>query len=190
MLLDLELARQRRNAHFRRRIGQRGHGHRRWSGEGDTYTANLVKPGKSGKYTFTLVSAMPGPPSLDTNVWQVKVVDGSGKAPSADQLSAYPYMPKMGHGSSQVPQIAASGTDGEFTVSDVYLFMDGLWTSTISVASPPVDGGTPKYSTARSTRSASTTDREPRPSKTGPALSPCRGAGGELRSRVASASRD
>lgn len=114
------------------------------SGEGDTYTANLVKPGKSGKYTFTLVSAMPGPPSLDTNVWQVKVVDGSGKAPSADQLSAYPYMPKMGHGSSQVPRIAASGTDGEFTVSDVYLFMDGLWTVTISVASPPVDGGTPK----------------------------------------------
>ncbi len=110
------------------------------TGEGDTYSANMEKPGENGKFTFTLVEAAPAPPSLDGNVWTVKVVDGSGKAPTAGQLTAFPYMPKMGHGSSQVPQIAAN-PDGTFTVSDVYLFMDGLWTVTFSVAGTETDGG-------------------------------------------------
>src|SRR5271166_2018275 len=53
------------------------------AGEGDTYSANMEKPGENGKFTFTLVQATPAPPSLDGNVWTVKVVDGSGKAPAA-----------------------------------------------------------------------------------------------------------
>jgi hypothetical protein len=118
------------------------------SGEGDTYSANMERPGKNGKYTFTLIQATPAPPGLDTNTWTLKVVDASGKSPAMEpdggwvgtQVSAFPYMPKMGHGSSQVPQFAAN-PDGTFNVSDVYLFMDGLWTVTFTVSSPGTDGG-------------------------------------------------
>jgi hypothetical protein len=110
------------------------------SDEGQNYTANMVQAGKNGKYTFTLVSASPAPPGLDTNVWTMKIVDATGAPPPLAQLEAYPFMPKMGHGSSQVPQFAAN-EDGTFSVSDVYLFMDGLWTVTFSVMSPETDGG-------------------------------------------------
>jgi hypothetical protein len=110
------------------------------TGQGDTYSANMEKPGKNGKYTFTLVQAMPAPPALLGNTWTLKVVDASGKSPAMAQVSAFPYMPKMGHGSSQVPQLAAN-PDGTFAVSDVYLFMDGLWTVTFTVSSPETDGG-------------------------------------------------
>jgi hypothetical protein len=110
------------------------------TGQGDTYSANMEKPGKNGKYTFTLVQATPAPPGLDANTWTLKVVDGSGKAPAMSQVTAFPYMPKMGHGSSQVPQLAAN-PDGTFSVSDVYLFMDGLWQVTFTVTGPETDGG-------------------------------------------------
>jgi len=110
------------------------------TGQGNTYSANMEKPGKNGKYTFTLVQAMPAPPALLGNIWTLKVVDGSGKSPAMGQVTAFPYMPRMGHGSSQVPQLAANG-DGTFSVSDVYLFMDGLWTVTFTVVAPEVDGG-------------------------------------------------
>jgi YtkA-like len=110
------------------------------SAEGQTYTADMVQAGMNGKYTFTLVSANPAPPGLDTNVWTMKIVDATGAPPPVDQVVAYPFMPKMGHGSSQVPQFAANA-DGSFSVSDVYLFMDGLWTVTFSVMGPEVDGG-------------------------------------------------
>ena len=108
-------------------------------GEGETYTADMVKPGTLGKYTFTLTAATPAPPGLLTNVWTVKIVDSDGKAPDVSQLTAVPFMPQMGHGSDQTPTLAANA-DGTFTVSDLYLFMDGLWTVTFTVSTA---GATP-----------------------------------------------
>jgi hypothetical protein len=110
------------------------------SGQGDTYKANLTKTGTKG-YTFTLVQASPAPPAQYANVWTLKVTDPSGGSPSASQVALDPFMPLMGHGSDQVPTIAANA-DGTFTVTDVYLFMQGLWTVTVKVTQP-VDGGAP-----------------------------------------------
>ena len=42
----------------------------------------------------------------------------------------------MGHASNQTPQLAKNA-DGTFTVSDIYLFMPGLWTVTLSVTAAP-----------------------------------------------------
>ena len=49
-------------------------------------------------------------------------------------------MPLMGHSSDQTPTVAANA-DGTFTVSDIYLFMPGYWTVTISVTEAPDAGG-------------------------------------------------
>jgi hypothetical protein len=106
----------------------------------DTYVANLTKPGKLGKYTFTLVQGVPAPPDLDGNVWTMKIVDASGAPPILAQVMAYPYMPQMGHSSDQTPQVAANA-DGTFAISDIYLFMPGLWTITLSVLATD-DAGT------------------------------------------------
>jgi hypothetical protein len=105
----------------------------------DTYTANLVKPGKLGQYTFTLVEAAPAPPDLNANVWTVKIADATGASPTLPQVMAYPFMPLMGHGSDQTPEVAAN-PDGTFTIKNVFLFMSGLWTITLAVL-PIGDGG-------------------------------------------------
>jgi hypothetical protein len=91
-------------------------------------------------YTFVLVSSAPAPPSQYANVWTLKITDASGGSPNVSDVSVSPYMPLMGHGSDQVPSLAANA-DGTFTVSDVYLFMTGLWAVTVSVSAPP-DAGT------------------------------------------------
>jgi hypothetical protein len=110
--------------------------------EGQTYAANMLEPGTLGKYTFTLVDANPAPPSGGLNQWTVKITGATGTdpSPSATQLFACPFMPRMGHASDQTPQFAANA-DGTFTVSDIDLFMPGLWTVTFSVLSaPPAQG--------------------------------------------------
>jgi hypothetical protein len=101
-------------------------------GQGDTYTANLAKPGAQGVYTFTLARATPAPPALNGNAWTLKIADKSGAAPSLAQVVVYPFMPLMGHGSNQTPTIAASA-GGTFAVTDIDFFMPGLWTVTLSV---------------------------------------------------------
>src|ERR1700722_2157523 len=73
------------------------------SGQGDTYTANLTKPGSNGVYTFTLVQATPAPPAEDGNVWTLEISDKNGASPPLSQVVVYPFMPLMGHGSDQTP---------------------------------------------------------------------------------------
>lgn len=111
------------------------------SGQGDTYTANLTKPGANGVYTFTLVQAVPAPPAEDGNVWTLKISDKNGASPPASQVVVYPFMPLMGHGSDQTPTVA-SNPDGTFTATDIYLFMPGYWTMTVKVAEPGDAGAT------------------------------------------------
>jgi hypothetical protein len=108
-------------------------------GQGDTYTANLAKPGASGVYTFTLVQAAPAPPDLNANVWTFKATDKTGTSPDLAQVVVYPFMPLMGHGSDQTPTVTANA-DGTFTATDIQFFMPGLWTVTLSVTEA-VDAG-------------------------------------------------
>jgi YtkA-like protein len=105
------------------------------SGQGDTYSANLVKPGVNGVYTFTLVQAVPAPPDLNGNVWTLKIADKNGASPDPAQIVVYPYMPLMGHASDQTPTVTP-GSGGTFTATDIDLFMPGYWTITVKVTEP------------------------------------------------------
>ncbi len=97
----------------------------------DTYVANLVKPGKAGLLTFTLVSGDIAPPGRGSNAWVVKITDAGGRPVTDAKLVAKPFMPDHGHGTSIVPQIASRG-DGTYTVAPLYLFMPGLWQITFT----------------------------------------------------------
>jgi hypothetical protein len=119
-------------------LGEDGGGVVTCSGQADTYVANLTEQGKLGKYTFTLVSATPAPPDIDANTWTVTIKDATGASPALDQVQVLPFMPQMGHGSDQTPQLTANA-DGSFGVSDLYLFMNGLWTITFTVTEPPAE---------------------------------------------------
>ncbi len=94
------------------------------------FAPNMTKQGEAGVFTFVLVSADPAPPAIDQNTWVLAVEDGSGNVVQGVMLtSVTPFMPDHGHGTS-TPTITPN-PDGTFTVSSVYLFMAGLWQTTV-----------------------------------------------------------
>lgn len=75
---------------------------------------------------LTLVHADPGPPAKGTNVWKVAATDSSGAALEGATLTVASSMPDHGHGTSVTPLIESTG-DGAWTVSQLSLFMPGVW---------------------------------------------------------------
>lgn len=91
-----------------------------------SYAPAMQVKGAQGVFTFVLVSSNPAPPADETNALVVQVLDASGQpVPGATLSAVTPTMPLMSHGTS-TPAIVANG-DGTFNVSNVYLFMAGLW---------------------------------------------------------------
>ena len=99
-----------------------------------TYTANMQLQGVSKFLTFVLEQSVPAPPIKGTNTWTLKVLDGSAQPVSDASLTVKPFMPDHGHGTSVVPQVAPAGD--AYTISNLYLFMAGLWQVTITVTTP------------------------------------------------------
>jgi hypothetical protein len=102
----------------------------------DMYAPNLTKAGKMGKLTFVLVSSDPGPPIKGNNTWEVQVLDSSMQPVTGATMTAKPFMPDHGHGTSVVPIVSADGMS--YMVTPLYLFMPGLWQVTLNATS----GGT------------------------------------------------
>jgi hypothetical protein len=101
-----------------------------------TYAAGMKRSGDGSKLSFVLVSSDPGPPLRGTNTWEVKVLDASGQPVTGATLTVTPYMPEHGHGSQVVPTITADGQ--QYKVSNLYLFMPGLWQVTIQATNGSV----------------------------------------------------
>lgn len=99
----------------------------------DTYVANLTKTGKSN-VSFVLVSGDPAPPARGTNTWNVKISGADGAPLDGAQVDVKPFMPKHGHGSSVVPTVTPTGA-GTYAITNLNLFMPGLWTITITAKS-------------------------------------------------------
>ena len=95
----------------------------------DSYAPDLIHDGDSGIYTFTLVSSDPAPPVQGTNDWTISLADSAGAVTDAT-LTAVPFMPDMGHGTSATPVTTRNGDD--YDISPVYLFMSGVWNVTLT----------------------------------------------------------
>ena len=97
-----------------------------------TYTADMVLPmSVSGNLKFELVSSMPGPPIKGTNTWTIKLLDHNNQPVTDAMFKVTPFMPDHGHGTSVVPTITPMGDS--YQITNVYLFMAGLWMVTIEV---------------------------------------------------------
>lgn len=84
----------------------------------------------SGNLVVELVSASPSPPQRGAgdagmNTWQVRITVG-GQAPAPETITVKTLMPDHGHGSPKVPVLTPNG-DGTFAMTDLFLFMGGVW---------------------------------------------------------------
>lgn len=108
----------------------------------DQYVANLAKASSDGALKVTLVSSDPAPPAVGTNTWTIKVTDGTGAPMSNAPIKLDPFMPDHGHGTSVEAGIAAQ-PDGAYTITNLYLFMPGVWRLTFSLPGAPDAGPGP-----------------------------------------------
>lgn len=97
----------------------------------DTYAAGLAKRSHQGAFTVELLSSDPGPPQLGTNTWTLRVRDTAGAASGNLAITALPWMPDHNHGTSVKASVTPAATSGEYTVAPLYLFMAGLWQTTL-----------------------------------------------------------
>lgn len=105
-----------------------------YSGTVDSYSANLPKAGTAGQIQFVLMNAQPAPPAKGNNTWTLKLMDASGAPIQSATLSIKTWMPMMRHGSSIAPRQAAN-TDDTYSISNLYLIMDGIWQVTFTAQS-------------------------------------------------------
>jgi len=107
---------------------------------GDTraacYAPGMSQPSKMGLFSVSLLSAEPGPPVKGFNTWVIHVTDAqSGASLDNLKLTAVPFMPDHGHGTSTVVMISAMG-GGAYQLMPLNLFMAGLWQTTITLTAP------------------------------------------------------
>jgi hypothetical protein len=102
----------------------------------DAYRVGLEKAGATG-LRVRLMEARPGPPDRGDNLWALELVDAAGAPVTTATISARPWMPDHGHGSTPQRHAARPGaTAGAWELGPFNLFMPGLWTVTLDVETP------------------------------------------------------
>lgn len=99
----------------------------------EVFTPGMEAPGVMGVFRLRLASIDPAPAIKGTNTWAVEIVDAGGAAVTGATVTAKPFMPDHGHGSSIVPTVTEIG-EGKYTIDSLVLFMPGLWQTTIAVS--------------------------------------------------------
>jgi hypothetical protein len=98
------------------------------------YAAGMSETASTGSaLKVSLVEAAPAPPAKGLNVWTIKIVDATGAPVSGATVALKPYMPDHGHGASVIPQVMPMSDAGTYQISDIDLFMPGIWQNTFTV---------------------------------------------------------
>jgi len=89
------------------------------------------------------VRTSPQPPSVGTNEAQLLVTRATdGTAVDDLTVSVEPWMPSMGHGTS-TPTVTPEG-GGTYLVTDLYLYMQGVWILRTTISGPMSDSAAPQ----------------------------------------------
>jgi hypothetical protein len=90
------------------------------------------------------VRTSPQPPVRGTIGVELAITNAADGTPvDGLTLDVKPWMPSMGHGSA-VPSVTAEGA-GKYLVTDVYLYMPGLWQLQTKLSGPVADNATPSF---------------------------------------------
>jgi len=120
------------------------------SGAGDTGTfaadPAAVVTSDAGTYRVSVRSAPDAVPSRGVNTLRLAVMRVSdGSAATGLELDVVPWMPAMGHGASVKPSVQPGPEPGIYTVSNVNLFMPGLWEIRTTIRGSISDHVTPQF---------------------------------------------
>lgn len=96
--------------------------------QGDEYIAGMEKVSTDGHFRIALVESTPIPQDLTLYTWVLEVRDADGQPIDGASVVAEPTMPDHGHGTFPIttPGVASDGV-GRFTLTDMDLFMAGVW---------------------------------------------------------------
>ncbi len=101
---------------------------------------------ESGGYRVSVHSAPDAVPTRGVNTLQLVVTRATDGAPAAGlELEVVLWMPAMGHGASVKPSVHAETEPGVFTVTNVNLFMPGLWEIRTTIGGSASDHVTPTF---------------------------------------------
>jgi hypothetical protein len=109
-------------------------------------TPASVVTSDSGALRIAFQSSPEATPSRGNNSLLLKVTRVSDGAPVGGLVvDVVPWMLAMGHGSSTKPTVAAGPVVGAYTVSNVDLFMPGLWEIRTTIGGPVTDHAAPQF---------------------------------------------
>lgn len=101
----------------------------------DTFVVGLEHQGTSGMLDFKLMSAAPAPPARGNNTWVVQINMMSagvvGAPLTGATLKVTPFMPAHQHGTGVPVEVTPMGDPGQYQLSPVNLWMQGVWETTI-----------------------------------------------------------
>jgi hypothetical protein len=113
--------------------GHAGHGGnhnpmRKRAEDVEPLVANMEVEGERHKLRLQLLDFDPAPAHKGYNTWHIRLLDADGEpyAP-ARPPEVEPFMPQHLHGTNVVPVVEPGDEPGEFVVSDLHLYMGGLW---------------------------------------------------------------
>jgi hypothetical protein len=107
---------------------------------GEDFTPDLTHKGDMGMLSFVIAGSNFTPPAVANNSWTLKILDASGQ-PLKDAVLSFPklmrpsdpYMPDHSHGA--YPAAYTNNHDGTYTVTPLYFFMGGIWSTYIQATS-------------------------------------------------------
>jgi len=90
------------------------------------------------------LDASPNPPAVGTDTFVLTVTNASDGTPRDGlTIGVVPWMPSMGHGTS-APTVTPLG-NGQYRLTDVYLFMPGTWELKTTFSGPVSDHAEPEF---------------------------------------------
>jgi hypothetical protein len=99
-----------------------------------------------GGYRISVHSAPDAAPSRGVNTLRLVVTKVADDTPvSGLELDVVPWMPAMGHGTSVKPSVEAGPEPGSYTVTNVNLFMAGLWEIRTTIGGSTSDHVAPQF---------------------------------------------
>lgn len=100
----------------------------------------------SNTFRLALYSAPEVQPSRGLNSFRLVVTKVADESPASGlEIAIVPWMPAMGHGASVRPSVDVGTDPGVYLVSNVNLFMPGLWELRTTIGGSESDHATAQF---------------------------------------------